>query len=482
MAIFTFAGFAGTSKGSFFKAPAWVDLSKPPGHTSQDASYCPSPDWWMQAYSGYYLLFSPNIVWLVFALTVYVLAPYDIDAAGEGFAWDWIAWRALVNLSLVFGYVSFWHVALYFGNAASRPYKPNRTYRWGKLAHNAFYNVLACLQWTAWEVLMMRAWGTGRLPYLADAEVLGTRAGAINFIASIFWVPLWRSWHFYFAHRFLHFRPMYRFVHSLHHRNTDIEPFAGLCMHPVEHLYYFTCAGPSLLLFVSPFAFMWNGVHLLLSPAASHSGYEDHFQSDQFHYLHHRYFECNYGPSDCPLDRWFGTFRDKFEPKRAGDSAQAAAEQLAVVTDAKATLLGPPEASFVSYLTLSAAVPWAVLTRALLKQDVPAPSVWSSLFGHPTPDVSPWPLPESAPAIAALVATGPVLVAMVLVALGDPKKFMASPRFALMAPFHKERLFGALGLHLVMACFCTVLPVFYLVHTVLAPVGDSAYCHLMGGC
>ena len=26
---------------------------------------------------------------------------------------------------------------------------------------------------------------------------------------------------------------------AVHHRNVDIEPFAGLCMHPIEHLYYF---------------------------------------------------------------------------------------------------------------------------------------------------------------------------------------------------------------------------------------------------
>ena len=38
-------------------------------------------------------------------------------------------------------------------------------------------------------------------------------------------------------------------------------------MHPVEHLYYYSCIGPSLLLFASPFAFMWNGIHLILSPA-----------------------------------------------------------------------------------------------------------------------------------------------------------------------------------------------------------------------
>ena len=29
-----------------------------------------------------------------------------------------------------------------------------------------------------------------------------------------------------------------------------------------------------------------------------------------FHYLHHRYFECNYGDPIIPYDRWFGTFHD----------------------------------------------------------------------------------------------------------------------------------------------------------------------------
>ena len=28
-----------------------------------------------------------------------------------------------------------------------------------------------------------------------------------------------------------------RYVHSLHHKNTDPDPWSGLCMHPIEHLY-----------------------------------------------------------------------------------------------------------------------------------------------------------------------------------------------------------------------------------------------------
>jgi sterol desaturase/sphingolipid hydroxylase (fatty acid hydroxylase superfamily) len=81
------------------------------------------------------------------------------------------------------------------------------------------------------------------------------------------------------------------------------------CRHPIEHLYYFSCIFPSLYFWHSPFHFLFNGVHLLLSPAASHSGWEDHMQSDQFHYLHHRKFECNYGSASFPLDHLFGTFR-----------------------------------------------------------------------------------------------------------------------------------------------------------------------------
>jgi len=462
--IFSFKGFAGTTKGSFFAAPGWVDESKPPGHTSQK-SYGKSPDWWLSAYSGYSLFFSPNLVWLGCALLVYFLAPYDLAAAADGFAWEWISKRAVVNATFTFGYVGFWHVSLYWLGFGTRPFMPNRTYNWAKVAHNAFYTLLATVQWTAWEALAMRAWATGRLPYLPDALAFGTWSGLANFVASCFWVPLFRSWHFYFAHRGLHIRPLYKYVHSLHHRNTDIEPFAGLCMHPIEHLYYFSCAGLCLYLFASPFAFLWNGVHLLLSPAASHSGYEDNFQSDQFHYLHHKFFECNYGPSDCPLDRWFGTFRDKLDARRAPSNAATAktSDERAVVTDAKATLIGLPEPSYLSYLALAACAPWLLLAHTLTQ---PASAVGSS----------------AAHLAASAVALGPVAAAVLLVLLTEPAKVAADPKAALAAPFHKERLFGALGLHLLVGGLLTAMPVYHLVHTAVAPPGEAAYCSLRGGC
>jgi hypothetical protein len=125
-------------------------------------------------------------------------------------------------------------------------------------------------------------------------------------------------------------------------------------MHPVEHLYYYSCILPSLLFTLSPFAFLWNGVHLLLAPAASHSGFEDHFQADAFHYMHHRYFECNYaGYGAGFLDKMMGTFVESMEHKDK--------DGVSLRDDPKSTLRVRPSKEFLLYLfsTLMCMIPWA---------------------------------------------------------------------------------------------------------------------------
>ena len=118
-------------------------------------------------------------------------------------------------------------------------------------------------------------------------------------------------------HRFLHTTPMYRF-HALHHRNTDIGPWSGLSMHPVEHLFYF---GSVLI----HFAIASHPVHIIfhlmfygLLAITTHTGFEGvlfrnrkRLHLGNFHHqIHHRYFECNYGNLDVPWDRFFGSWHD----------------------------------------------------------------------------------------------------------------------------------------------------------------------------
>eukprot|EP00931_Biecheleriopsis_adriatica_P004800 TRINITY_DN106418_c0_g1_i1.p1 TRINITY_DN106418_c0_g1~~TRINITY_DN106418_c0_g1_i1.p1 ORF type:complete len:495 (-),score=60.02 TRINITY_DN106418_c0_g1_i1:74-1558(-) len=450
-------GFAGTVGGSFFRAPLWVDEKKSPGMTSQEDAVRAQQGWKLlrQYLTGSALFFSPNLVWLSVALFDYFVFPYDIPAA-TSWSMDWISYRLLANSVITFGYVGFWHLTLYILGWGKRPFNPDRQYKISKVAHNAFYNVLGVVQWTAWEAIAMHCWATGRLPYIPDSDSFGTWWGFAAFVAACFGVALWRDLHFYFAHRFIHIKFLYKYVHSLHHRNTDIEPFAGLSMHPIEHLFYFACAGPALYMKASPFAFMWFGVHLLISPAASHSGFEDNFQSDQFHYLHHRYFECNYGTGGVPYDLWFGTFRESLDVRSKtykGTHVESADVKMdsksAAQADAKATLLGMPK--------------WDEAVYNLVTYVMFPLIIWNARS-----------TPTYASSLALLMSLGPSVVGMLLLALTSRRAF-ANPRLTFLYPFHKERLLGAFGINVLISLIVTVMPVYHLVHYLVSEPGQGVY-------
>ena len=224
------------------------------------------------------MIFSPNLIWLLIALFIYIAFPYDFSSAQKGVSLDWVGPRIAISIGVTFLYTGFWHVALYLLQWGKRPYQKNRKWNLRKVLHNMFFTLLGCLQWSMWECVFIRCYATKRLAYLPNDEIFLSAKNFLIFFGWFFLVPLYRDLHFYFCHRFLHIKVLYTYVHSVHHRNTDPEPFSGLSMHPVEHLYYFSCVAPAIYCFASPFAMLWNGIHLLLSPAAAHSGYEDHFQ------------------------------------------------------------------------------------------------------------------------------------------------------------------------------------------------------------
>lgn len=104
-------------------------------------------------------------------------------------------------------------------------------------------------------------------------------------------------------------------------------------MHPLEHLFYYSCVLLHLLIPSHPLHVLFNLQHAALTPAGSHTGnrafhlyvvpsqcllagYDGPVlngllpQGSYHHFLHHRYYECNYGTEMLPFDVWFGTFRD----------------------------------------------------------------------------------------------------------------------------------------------------------------------------
>lgn len=165
--------------------------------------------------------------------------------------------------------------------------------------------------WSALEVLLWWSMANGW------AQVITFETNPIWFVSIFFLIPVWESFYFYWIHRFLHTNALYRF-HALHHRNTDIGPWSGLSMHPVEHMFYFGSVLVHFAVASHPVHVMFHLMFYGLLAITTHTGFEGvlfrnkkRLHLGNFHHqIHHRYFECNYGNLDVPWDILFGSWHD----------------------------------------------------------------------------------------------------------------------------------------------------------------------------
>lgn len=423
--------FLGMSRFHFFgEVLAHVDRNL-------DPSFSPWPrttvwDWFFGIPT--LLFITPNAVWTLYSIVTYFLFPYDFSAATAPLNYSFFVPRFIFWLFIQFSYVGFWHVSLYGLDWAKRPFIQNRPYNFEKVAHNIFWNISACFIWASLENLFVYLWSTGRIDYISDTESFSSSIGILRFIIVLNLVPVWRTFHFYFAHRFLHFAPLYSLIHSIHHRNTDIEPFAGHAMHPIEHLCHFASVLPCLLFALPPIAFQFIGVYLLLSPAASHSGWEDHWQADAYHYLHHRYFECNYAGADAVwFDVLFGTFQQLPREKAP----------LKLRADAKSTLRSLPSISMSIFSVGCASfyLLWAYYAFQVASLNQPLSSKMI-LYG-----------------VSFLVGFGPLLFALLL----------SSFFFAPSGGSSKTGGAASLLLHVLIGVAICAMPLSYLAYLTLIP-------------
>jgi len=449
-------GFAGLYDGAIFGSmPEWVDREKRPGHTSQQAGLGKTAG---DVATLRYFIFSPNLVWCAIAIALHAIVPYDIEAAKTGWSASWVVRRLGLNATVATAYYGFFFLSIYRFGKASRKFSPESFPTYGNMLHNVYYWFLGVLQWTFWECVMCRLWATGVVGYKTDQEIFrDPYLLALNGLWVLL-IPLWRDVHFYIAHRFIHIRAIYKYVHSLHHRNTDPEPFSGMTMHPVEHLYYFSNAFVPCLYSasLSPLIFLWCFVHLTLAPGASHSGFEDHFQADQYHFLHHAKFECNYGSSSTGfVDTFFGTFRDKLgssktykgewtKKTKKDDAADNKTKRKRKVWSAHSYLGLPASATQAAYNLFSVFAAGLCVWGAIWNKKRGGERIVTHVAGS---------IPIDA-AIALVVSVAPIFVALLLCILsGD--------RMSWRWPFHKERVFGGFGLFVLLGFFACVMPMYH---------------------
>ncbi len=255
------------------------------------------------------------------------LFPKDLSIC-KNFTADWVAMVYARNLCIGWLLYGGWHWILYVSplkaNLEGKKFNKVDQYRKGtsNLSREMFYTTQGLAIGATYEVLMMHLWGTGRVPYATDFW-----STPLSSVLWVLFVGYWREFHFFWIHRWMHFEPIYKHVHALHHRSYNPGPWSGLSMHPIEHLFYYACTViPTCLILQHPFHFIYSRVHCDFSPLPGHDGFDQPAGGSYYHYLHHAHFNCNYGTPMVPLDKLLGYYNDGSEYRRKQEEAAARKE------------------------------------------------------------------------------------------------------------------------------------------------------------
>ena len=255
---------------------------------------------------GFPGFFAPwNIIYFALTCASHYYTTPALEACMT-FAVGWLAQLFLRNMVLLWLFAGGWHALLYWPfqvQGLKKKYEQrfpdpapkvgaNKWIFGSQTAENIFVSCSSgVLTWTAYEALFLRLWSVGAIPG-AYFDWWEKPAWSVT---QLLMIPIWREVHFYFTHRAMHWKPLYKHVHYLHHKNVNPGPWSGLSMHPVEHILYFSVLIPHLWLAGHPLHFFFNAQHTALTPASGHHGFEGPIAGElvptgsYFHYLHHRY-------------------------------------------------------------------------------------------------------------------------------------------------------------------------------------------------
>ena len=228
------------------------------------------------------------------------------------------SWRSILleNYTLWFVLYSLAHLAMYVEPQRKlfRPFKLNKMYpKYELIVKEFFRSARGVMIASALEVgvnhvysnhLVSDRW---RWSYLELGE-----GGVIDFkcllCAGVF-AYLWGDAHFYWTHRWLHTKWLYKNVHKIHHESFNPDPWSGLSMHWFESALYFSSA-PLMCMFAPLWMVRFTFKGLLVFPLEGHSGHGSWALEDTWnHYIHHSKFNWNYGSSPT-WDHIMGTNYD----------------------------------------------------------------------------------------------------------------------------------------------------------------------------
>jgi sterol desaturase/sphingolipid hydroxylase (fatty acid hydroxylase superfamily) len=141
------------------------------------------------------------------------------------------------------------------------------------------------------------------------------RYGVVYLVVSVFVLAFLHDSYYYWAHRLMHHRRLFRYVHKLHHGFTNPTPFASYAFHPFEAMIEVAWFAPvAFVLPVHPVAVAAYIVLLTVLNVISHLGYEFYppgvarwFITSTHHNMHHTGAKGHFMLYFNLWDKWLGT-------------------------------------------------------------------------------------------------------------------------------------------------------------------------------
>ncbi len=260
---------------------------------------------------------------LIIVLAAWISWAYFQPAleASRNFSFDWVVLMWLRNCLLMVLFAGGLHFYFYiFRFQKERRRYDSRNFGKGRpftfrsqVLDNMFWTIASGVTiWTGYEALLIWGFANGHI------EILEWSKYPLWFIAIFLIVPIWESFYFYLIHKWLHWKPLYKLAHHVHHRNTNVGPWSGLSMHPIEHLIFLGSVLVHWIILSHPIHVLYHLQYFCLAAVTTHCGYHSIagerrkvLSLGTFHHqMHHRFVHCNYGGLEFPWDKFMGSFHD----------------------------------------------------------------------------------------------------------------------------------------------------------------------------
>ena len=264
-----------------------------------------------------------NAFHMATALAYWFLVIPDV-ATLQTLSWDWALWLYAVNAAGIFVMYGAVELFYYAKRRQGTRFKFNHKFPaehpsdvfWFKSQNldNFLRTYLVSIPlWTLCEVLTLWAFANGW------GNWLGWEDHWLWLTALVLLAPAIHEVHFFCIHRLIHTPWLYKHIHSVHHNSINPSPWSSLSMHPVESALYFAEIFWHVLIPSNPIVALFQLHGTGYGAINGHIGFDRLELTDEkalgshayAHYLHHKYFEVNYGADGLvPLDRWLGTWHD----------------------------------------------------------------------------------------------------------------------------------------------------------------------------